>query len=126
MFPTVTHVQQYEGDEWQPFQFSKLVGRDQGRVHAIKFTDGSVWDTFNGWRVAPSRHWDEFPNSDEDEDEDEEPKTIDVPTLERLLVTLRQTIGRSNGGTVLNMHDKDDLLHFSLEGFLPYPTEKTK
>jgi hypothetical protein len=59
------------------------------------------------------------------EDDDAEPETIDVPTLERLLVILRQAIGRSSGGTTLNMHDKDDLLHFSLEGFLPHSLEKT-
>jgi hypothetical protein len=58
-------------------------------------------------------------------DKDEDLETIDVATLERLLVNIRQVINRSNGGTVLNMHDKDDLLHFSLEGFLPYPSEKT-
>jgi hypothetical protein len=55
-------------------------------------------------------------------DEDE---TVEVDELERKLMGLRQMIGRSGGGTVLNMHDKDDLFHFSIEGFLQHPEEKS-
>lgn len=37
-----------EGEEWQPFP---IQGSHHGHVHAIKFEDGSVWDTSNGWRT---------------------------------------------------------------------------
>jgi len=62
-------------------------------------------------------------------DGDDDVDTFDIVTvarLERLLLILRQTIARSGGGTVLHMHDKDDFLHFSLEGFLSHPSEKAK
>lgn len=45
-----------EGDEWEPFEreiehfdlrFNRGCG---GAVHAIKFSNGAVWDTVNGFR----------------------------------------------------------------------------
>jgi len=126
--PAVTYVQPYQGDEWQPFRFSDLVGREEGRVYALKFADGSTWDTFCGWRVvSTSSAWDpsdEEEEEEEEEEEDAEVKTMDVMTLERFLTMLRQVIGRSGGATVLNMHDKDGQMHFSIEGMLPHNQER--
>jgi len=34
-----------EGQDWLPFEPNKYHW-----VHAIKFSDGSVWDSLNGWR----------------------------------------------------------------------------
>jgi len=45
--------------------------------------------------------------------------------LERMLVLLRQTIRASGGGTNLNMHDKDQQLHFAFEGTMPHEQEKS-
>jgi hypothetical protein len=129
----VTHIQPKEGDEWQPFVLHKLTGNELGRVHAIKFGNGGVWDTYNGWRHptndrlwAPPPEFKSEPEAapfyDPYYDEDE---TVEVDELERKLMGLRQMIGRSGGGTVLNMHDKDDLFHFSIEGFLQHPEEKS-
>lgn len=127
----VTHIQWREGDDWQPFVLNKLTGDELGRVHAIKFGNGGIWDTYNGWRhptndrlFAPPRlelPVDPPPYDDEDDDDE---ATVKVDELERMLVRLRQLIGRSEGGTVLNMHDKDDLFHFSIEGFLPHDEEE--
>ncbi len=39
-----------EGDVWTPFEREKSHLKGFSRVHAVKFADGSTWDTYNGWR----------------------------------------------------------------------------
>lgn len=56
MKPEATHVTTREGGEW--IEFFSLTRRDKlnlepinpTTVHSIRFEDGSVWDTVNGWR----------------------------------------------------------------------------
>ena len=49
--PRPEAVSLYEGTEWKDFPLTTPnTGRDDRRVHAIKFSDGSVWDAVNGWR----------------------------------------------------------------------------
>lgn len=47
LMPVPTHFSEREGELWQPFPMK--VGQS-GRVHAIKFEGGKVFDVFNGWR----------------------------------------------------------------------------
>lgn len=44
--PKTKAVTLFEGDNWIPF----IPGEVIKHVHAIKFDDGSVWDSCNGWR----------------------------------------------------------------------------
>lgn len=46
--PVATAFTEYEGGTWQPW----APGSDISRVHALRFADGSVWDTYNGWRLV--------------------------------------------------------------------------
>jgi hypothetical protein len=117
----VTHYQSHEGDDWQPFRPHDLIGREVGRVHALRFSDDQEWDTYNGWRTA------EGPWAQEDDEPDViyMNDTITVAQLERLLMTIRQTISKSGGGTNLNIHDKDNQLHFAFEGTMPHDQEST-
>lgn len=40
-----------EGGEWHRFPCRQFNGPPNGiTVHAIAFSDGTVWDAFNGWR----------------------------------------------------------------------------
>jgi hypothetical protein len=45
--PTVVAVTTEEGGDWKPVRNGKP---GYNTVHAIMFSDGSVWDTRNGWR----------------------------------------------------------------------------
>jgi hypothetical protein len=52
-------VTREEGGEWVPFSDGNLsMGAGNGApgnlVHAIMFTDGSVWDAVSGWRHGAS------------------------------------------------------------------------
>lgn len=50
--PNPVAVAADEGGEWLPWQtFWESRGRNPVAVHAIKFEDGSVFDTVNGWRL---------------------------------------------------------------------------
>lgn len=45
--PKTEAVTLFEGGMWLPF----VPGETKIKhVHSIKFADGSVWDSFNGWR----------------------------------------------------------------------------
>lgn len=46
--PRATHVLLEEGGKWEPWKEGSAVGL----VHGIRFSDGSVWDTVNGWRFG--------------------------------------------------------------------------
>jgi hypothetical protein len=49
--PRTVAVCSSEGDEWMVWPISQVHQGDYAdRVHAIKFSDGSVWDAVNGWR----------------------------------------------------------------------------
>jgi hypothetical protein len=124
MRPFVTHYQSKEGDDWQPFRPHDLIGRELGRVHALKLSDDSEWDTYNGWRTrALDGPWAQEEIDDEEDDREIKIEAITVASLERLLLILRQTIGKSGGGTNLNIHDKDNQLHFAFEGTMPHDQE---
>ena len=43
--PATVAIAEREGGQWLPFPH-----RTVQRVHAIRFSDGSVWDAINGWR----------------------------------------------------------------------------
>lgn len=50
--PTTTHFTLKEGGPWH-----RWVQHDSaGPVHAIAFSDGSVWDVVNGWRPDGTTH----------------------------------------------------------------------
>lgn len=51
--PVLTEaVSEREGEEWQPFgEYTKR--RGDKRIHAIKFSDGRIWDAVNGWCNPP-------------------------------------------------------------------------
>ena len=42
--PAALEVTTKEGGDWVKFDGQR------GAVHSIKFDDGSIWDTVNGWR----------------------------------------------------------------------------
>lgn len=56
----------------------------------------------------------------DDLDDDQLVALLTVERLERLLMILRQTVRQSGGGSNLNVHDKDDQLHFAFEGTMPH------
>jgi hypothetical protein len=40
-----------EGGEWEPFiPHARPVNRFGHQVHAVLFSDGTIWDAQNGWR----------------------------------------------------------------------------
>lgn len=45
--PETKTVTLFEGGNWLPFMPGNTTFK---HVHAIKFADGNVWDSFNGWR----------------------------------------------------------------------------
>ena len=50
--PEATHVTFYEGGAWEPFPCKHLNACPGILVHSIRFSDGSEWDAYNGWRKA--------------------------------------------------------------------------
>lgn len=49
--PTAIAVTLECGGAWHAFPCKHLDGPPRGiTVHAIAFSDGTVWDAFNGWR----------------------------------------------------------------------------
>jgi hypothetical protein len=54
MYPIeVTHISDIEGAAWIPWaEWKKLpVNVPAGkRIHALKWSNGAVWDAYNGWR----------------------------------------------------------------------------
>lgn len=41
-----------EGGDWFAWPMRHTVGGMERRIHAIKFADGSILDTLNGWRPS--------------------------------------------------------------------------
>jgi len=54
MYPMeVTHISDVEGAEWIPWAEWKQLpvpGPAGKRIHALKWSNGAVWDAYNGWR----------------------------------------------------------------------------
>ncbi len=60
MRPEPIEISATEGEAFVPFV--KAIDRKSWRynpaaVHAIKFSDGSIFDTVNGWRRPPGSDW---------------------------------------------------------------------
>lgn len=56
--PKATHVMFCEGGHWHEWENAKFRSHYDspadcnfnGRIYAVKFEDGSIWDCINGWR----------------------------------------------------------------------------
>jgi len=50
--PKTVAIALVEGGAWIPWAKRVVGSRVISFVHAIKFEDGSIWDTVNGWRPS--------------------------------------------------------------------------